>query len=643
MPLEISDHSGLPNVSFEGRLSTKRRRIQKLQESKVHCHQENSQYEKICEAIANDYVINFLKKRPEMRDRVIVLATNEFGLTKCVCSTLKPTLLPYPEVYGCHQCASFVANYLEYEPLEDPRNPPKFIPSPFQVLDWGAGDCFDFAMVLTSFLLGLGYDAYVVYGEAPEWLCNRDRSKVRFEYESYFSSDEIQEVKRAISVFDDESEDSLKDTFYVLLERMCLRDNSDDQNALKACSKNGEKKVHCWVLIRSNKRSLPQEKADYFIEPSTGQRYDISSCPYFNVFAVWNDENYWVNTKAGRVDAIVPRFQFSSLNPEHGWEAIFADNQQHSNSNPSDGRLPFDPPMSWVKNLSVGDDEAVLTTYLHSGCRAFFYDHVKIELYSKGLQTQGLEKKIIHFEDSQFLNPFLIIECFGKNSRNDGLVRRVRLPRKQSFHEIYHATNKSALKEWVELCGKSRLINFCPRGRPDGLISSYEIFGKQVVYTYNCRRDKLSKVMIELVWADEIKTKRKENLILSSGDETQNTIATQITEIYDMQSGKNSKVRNMASRTLIIAEKVLVLEYYDSGGGIEKKKFIKKSSQGSQSADTGDNGEKISDDQTFIEVEKQLLSSIRHLHTEILQLVRNRKRGETFLCEPHFIDKTGNI
>lgn len=29
------------------------------------------------------------------------------------------------------------------------------------------GDCFDFAMVLCSLLLGAGYDAYVVYGTAP--------------------------------------------------------------------------------------------------------------------------------------------------------------------------------------------------------------------------------------------------------------------------------------------------------------------------------------------------------------------------------------------------------------------------------------------------------------------------------------------
>ena len=40
----------------------------------------------------------------------------------------------------------------------------------WQVLEWTVGDSFDFAMVLCSFLLGAGYDAYVVYGTAPRYV-----------------------------------------------------------------------------------------------------------------------------------------------------------------------------------------------------------------------------------------------------------------------------------------------------------------------------------------------------------------------------------------------------------------------------------------------------------------------------------------
>ena len=75
--------------------------------------------------------------------------------------------LPYKDVYDADACADFVANYIQFEPLEDPLRPPSCLPSPTTVLDWRAGDCFDLATLLCSFLLGAGYDAYCVMGTAP--------------------------------------------------------------------------------------------------------------------------------------------------------------------------------------------------------------------------------------------------------------------------------------------------------------------------------------------------------------------------------------------------------------------------------------------------------------------------------------------
>jgi hypothetical protein len=45
-----------------------------------------------------------------------------------------------------------------------------------QVLKWGAGDSFDLSVLLASYLIGVGYDAYVVYGYAPAWICLRDQT-----------------------------------------------------------------------------------------------------------------------------------------------------------------------------------------------------------------------------------------------------------------------------------------------------------------------------------------------------------------------------------------------------------------------------------------------------------------------------------
>lgn len=73
-------------------------------------------------------------------------------------------------------CAKFTANYLEYEELMWPDHLPEIIPSPANVIKSQAGDCFDFAIVLCSLLLGTGYDAYVVYGTAPKCIATKDES-----------------------------------------------------------------------------------------------------------------------------------------------------------------------------------------------------------------------------------------------------------------------------------------------------------------------------------------------------------------------------------------------------------------------------------------------------------------------------------
>jgi hypothetical protein len=95
---------------------------------------------------------------------------------KFICTTIRPTKLPYTELYDWEKCAKFVADFLEYEQLEYPDKFPDHIPSPANVLTWQAGDCYDMSIVLCSLLIGSGYDAYVVYGTAPKKITTKDES-----------------------------------------------------------------------------------------------------------------------------------------------------------------------------------------------------------------------------------------------------------------------------------------------------------------------------------------------------------------------------------------------------------------------------------------------------------------------------------
>jgi hypothetical protein len=108
--------------------------------------------------------------------KLLLAPKNESKIRKFICTTLRPTKLPYTELYEWDKCAKFVADFLEYEELTIPNKLPKIIPSPANVLQWQAGDSFDFSIVLCSLLIGCGYDAYCVYGTAPKEITTKDEA-----------------------------------------------------------------------------------------------------------------------------------------------------------------------------------------------------------------------------------------------------------------------------------------------------------------------------------------------------------------------------------------------------------------------------------------------------------------------------------
>ena len=507
-------------VTVEGRTSQKRHRCQTLVRceqsvsSAPLCYKKNSEKERICEAIVDEYVQN----NPHLRQRLFIMCKNEFGVSKCVCSTLKPTLLPYPDIYDSSDCSRFVAHFLHYEPLEIPDQSPQILPSPSQILQWGIGDCFDLATVLTSFLIGAGYDAFVVYGMAPEWVCNRDRSKTSEDINLLTDNPEAEQISRIVANLKKPGvEDS--SSMYSLSQNRTL--GSDDHQKDTA----SKQQVHCWVLVRTNSR-CPPGSADYFIEPSTGHHYHLSNCPYRALFAIWNSDNYWINTKEGdEID-----YAEVLLESQHGWESVFLDrtsNQRIDDRGSSNDRMPFDPPLSWVEPLSISE-KLFTFKYPTEGRRTVQYNKEKVELFSEGAQTQGVKKRITSFQDEKLLFPTQILEYFGKN-RNDSLQMRVRLPQFHSFQEIYLPQNKQSLKEWVEFTGDRRRISFHSRGRSDGLDISQEVFGKEIMYMYSNRRDRLARIQVEMIWVEEEKAKTMGRLVFSSGDGNRNAIVTLIT------------------------------------------------------------------------------------------------------------------
>ena len=140
------------------------------------CYYENTTKEELVLEHVLEYKRQFKLLYGEPDRKLLLAPKNECGKRKFICTTIRPTKLPYTELYDWERCAKFVSDFLEYEELDPADAFPKYIPSPCNVLKWQAGDCFDYSIVLCSMLIGSGYDAYCVYGSAPKKLTTNDES-----------------------------------------------------------------------------------------------------------------------------------------------------------------------------------------------------------------------------------------------------------------------------------------------------------------------------------------------------------------------------------------------------------------------------------------------------------------------------------
>ena len=320
----------------EGRLNTKLQRQRDLKfESSDSCP-ETYLSNTIKEELCLEYIHSFIEQFSEIhKNRRVpyMIAENEMGVKKFVCSTLRPTLIPIPELYDMYECASFIAGFVIFEPLDPPSEPPKHLFSPSQTLDSNTGDAFDIATLLASFLLGSGYDAYVVCGYAPSFITLKDQSMTRCTMihegvepvkgkgegsggggdggggsatasaafdASVFSSTYIapdNSVKNSKFLADQAETKRLAalDTFQLWIPDPDL-DEAQMMESVKAVELKEDAKhrrMHAWVLVRSGKRDV---KEHVFIEPSTGRVYALNSSPYIAIESVWNNFNFWVNS-----------------------------------------------------------------------------------------------------------------------------------------------------------------------------------------------------------------------------------------------------------------------------------------------------------------------------------------------------------
>ncbi len=440
------------------------------------------------------------------------------------------SLIRLPPYRAFKACAEFIANLMDYEPLTNPIACPTYLVSPATVLKWSCGDCFDLSNLLCSYLLGVGYDAYVVCGYAPRWVCLQDQSETECPLLVAEKGDKGGGVDKSKN---NGGEDDSRERYRVkdrgvpesnflknqrlaeeakALEQSKVDEYWDDDWEPEADPLEGQR-VHAWVFIRAGKRDTNDH---VFIEASTGRTFQLANSPYLGIESIWNHRNYYVNMQT---DVKISETKFDLANPDI-WEYVFlnsgaATDESAENGGGSVGKDEnddlanleagedgdkdghggkddeniLDIPPSWVGKLNVSR-ESQKQKYFRNGQKTILYKRVKLELYAENVHEQGMVSRMTIFRDRAWTIPKETREVFA--NRRDKLEARTRYPLESKVHEFYGPGRvPEALKERIEVTGRSRTLLFYTSARTDGLERREEILGKKSTEFFVERDDHL--------------------------------------------------------------------------------------------------------------------------------------------------------
>uniref|UniRef100_A0A7S1KU27 Dynein regulatory complex subunit 7 n=1 Tax=Percolomonas cosmopolitus TaxID=63605 RepID=A0A7S1KU27_9EUKA len=335
----------------------------------------------IKEELVLQYVRVFERQYVELfqeRERLALVVRNEYGVKKFISTFIKPTLLPYAELYDSHAITQFLHNYLTYEPLPSPHQLPSIICSPTITLTHQKGDSFDLSILYCSLLRGAGYEAYVCIGRASGKVARAERlycpEQIRDDDDDYIQYESFKDANGGTAASADDvgangaaaqqqndgtasvaTATTKKKSKYSLKKRMRLESEFDQMQKDKedqVAGENGQNEqntddssdqyIHAWILVLPNARSmapptphppgvpittnptstphvpLPADQP-YFIETSTGEQKPITDTDYKQIEAVFNHQNYWVNMQE---NVPVAQTDFDLYNLDN-WEYIF--------------------------------------------------------------------------------------------------------------------------------------------------------------------------------------------------------------------------------------------------------------------------------------------------------------------------------
>ena len=423
----------------------------------------------------DEFLVQFFKDNP-YRMRVFLTAETEVG-TRCFLSSLiRPSVLPLIKTHNLELAAEFVANLCNYQILFDFFSQPRCITSANFTVQSQIGDCYDLAVVLTTILCGIGYDAFVIVGYA-------DRELTLGELR-YRPCPGVAEPPK------EEEKNKLPDNKYLrkIVDRLIDLESHFEERKRNPPPPPPEpydppeppedeykgRRMYAWVMVKSARVEIP---ATLFVDACTGDTYPLSCELFGNIELAFNHQNVWINMQAKDIDKTEDTMNFDDRDL---WKPVI------------DGDLKMPSP---IFDRLVVPEEWTFKTYPKGERRMLWRDAVE-ERYAAFTRPDGLIQRFFVFQRG--LQDIYEVREIFQGLRERLIERRIYL-KNEEMDEKFEPGHKTCVCGHKIKHGQWRLLEFEPGARLDGLVSRLEVFGQKIVEKFADRDDGLCERKIRIV------------------------------------------------------------------------------------------------------------------------------------------------
>uniref|UniRef100_A0A452S9N9 Dynein regulatory complex subunit 7 n=1 Tax=Ursus americanus TaxID=9643 RepID=A0A452S9N9_URSAM len=549
-------------------------------------YQSNTLKEEHLLEVADNFARQYSHLCPD-RVPLFLHPLNECGVPKFVSTTIRPTLMPYPELYNWDSCAQFVSDFLSMVPLPDPLQPPSHLYSSTTVLKHQKGNCFDFSTLLCSMLIGAGYDAYCVNGYGSQDLCHMDLTRdvcpLTMKHKEVVQEEEkvppkkytIKPPRDLNSRFEQEQEMKKQEELQGEEERLLATEKKAKTDPLHGL------RVHSWVLVLSGKREVPES---FYIDPFTARSYSTQDDHFLGIESLWNHKNYWVNMQDcwnGCKDLVFDlgdpvRWEYLLLGTDKAPLSVAEeeddamnddDNDDVENLGKEDEDKSFDMPSSWVEQIEISPE--AFETRCPNGKKVIQYKRAKLEKWAPYLNSNGLVCRLTTYEDLECTMTLEIKEWF--QNREDTLQLR-HINKSTGLNiDYFKPGHPQALRVHAYKSMQpemDRVMEFYETARVDGLIKREET-PKTMTEYYRGRSDFLSYRHVD--FGDRVK-----KLALNSAESNPRPMV-KITERFSRNPEKPAD-EDVAERVFLIPEERTQLRYHcrDDHITASRREFLRR-------------------------------------------------------------------